>query len=93
VSKYKTVFGKGYAPHWITEVFKIVKVQSTNPVTYLLADYYGKFIAGAFYEYELHRVAHLDIYLMEKVLRRKGNEFLRKVDGIQWIAQFMDTQG
>jgi len=34
VSKYKTVFEKGYTPNWTTEVFKIVKVQRTNPVTY-----------------------------------------------------------
>jgi len=25
VSKYKTIFEKGYTPNWITEVFKIVK--------------------------------------------------------------------
>ncbi|KAL6420439.1 hypothetical protein ACFW04_014442 [Cataglyphis niger] len=51
VSKYKTIFEKGYA-NW-TEVFKIVKVQRTNLVTYLFEDYRGKSIAGAFYEYKL----------------------------------------
>jgi len=35
VSKYKTIFEKDYTPNWTTEVFKIVKVQHTNPVTYL----------------------------------------------------------
>jgi len=45
VSKYKTIFEKGYTPNWTTEVFKIVKVQRTNPVTYLLEDYRGKSIA------------------------------------------------
>jgi len=47
VSKYKTGFEKGYTSNWITEVFKFVKVQRTNPVTYLLEDYRGKSIAGA----------------------------------------------
>jgi len=51
-----------------------VKVQRTNPVTYLLQDYRGKFIAGAFYEYELHRATHPDVYLAEKILRMRGNE-------------------
>ncbi|XP_071579079.1 uncharacterized protein, partial [Temnothorax nylanderi] len=46
VSKYKTIFEKGYSPNWTTEVFKIVKVQHTNPVTYLLEDYRGKSVAG-----------------------------------------------
>lgn len=61
VSKHKTTFSKGYTPNWTTEVFKIVKVQRTNPVTYLLEDYRGKQIAGAFYEYELHRTTHPNV--------------------------------
>jgi len=87
VSKYKTIFEKGYTPKWTTETFKIVKVQRINPVTYLLEDYRRKFIAGAFYErsmstfYELHRATHPDIYLMEKVLRRKGNEVY-----VKWLG-------
>ena len=81
VSKYKTIFEKGYTPNWTTEVFKIVKVQRTNPVTYLLEDYRGKSVAGAFYEYELHRAAHPDVYLVEKVLRRKGNKVY-----VKWLG-------
>jgi len=80
MSKYKTVFEKGYTPNWTTEVFKIVKVQRTSPVTYLLEDYRGKSIAETFYEYELHRATHPDIYLLEKVLRRRGNEVCVKWD-------------
>jgi len=41
VSKYKTLFEKGYTPNWTTEVFKIIKVQKTNPVTYLLENSCG----------------------------------------------------
>jgi len=72
VIKYKIVFEKSYTSNWITEVFKIVKVQRTNLVTYLVENYRGKFIDGAFYE--LHRATHPDIYLVEKILRRRGNE-------------------
>ncbi|XP_025997022.1 uncharacterized protein LOC113005530 [Solenopsis invicta] len=78
VSKYKTVFEKGYMPNWTTKVFKIAKVQITNPVTYLLKDYKGKPVAGGFYEYELHRVTHPDVYLVEKVLRKRGDEVYMK---------------
>ncbi|XP_024882914.1 uncharacterized protein LOC112461768, partial [Temnothorax curvispinosus] len=74
VSKFKTIFEKGYTPNWTTEVFRIVKVQKTNPVTYLLEDFCGKPVAGGFYEYELHRVANPDVYLVEKVLRKRGDE-------------------
>jgi len=80
VSKYKIIFEKSYMTNWITELFKIVKVQRTNSLTYLLKDYHRKSIAGAFYEYELHRATHQDIYLVEKVLRRRGNEIY-----IKWL--------
>jgi len=55
-------------------MFKITKVQKTNPVTYLLEDSCGKPIAGGFYEYKLHRVANPDVYLVEKMLRKRRNE-------------------
>ena len=80
VSKYKTIFEKGYTPNWTTEVFTIVKVH-TNPVTYLLEDYRGKSVAGAFYEHELHRATHPDVYLVEKVLRRKGDKVY-----VKWLG-------
>jgi transposase InsO family protein len=81
VSKFKTTFEKGYTPNWTTEVFRIIKVQKTNPVTYLLEDYRGKPVAGGFYEYELHRVANPDVYLVEKVLRKRGNEVY-----VKWLG-------
>src|SRR5215469_10815540 len=81
VSKFKTIFEKGYTPNWTTEVFKIIKVQKTNPVTYLLEDYRGKPVAGGFYEYELHRVANPNVYLVEKVLRKSGDEVY-----VKWLG-------
>ncbi|XP_011858456.1 PREDICTED: uncharacterized protein LOC105556011 [Vollenhovia emeryi] len=81
VGRYKTVFEKVYTPNWTTEVFKIVTVQRTNPVTYLLKDYRGEPVAGAFYEYELHRATYPDVYLVEKVLRRKGDKVY-----VKWLG-------
>ncbi|XP_011860889.1 PREDICTED: uncharacterized protein LOC105558014 [Vollenhovia emeryi] len=81
VRKYKTIFEKGYTPNWTTEVFKIVKVQRTNPVTYLLEDYREEPIAGAFYEYELHRATYPDVYLVEKILRRRGDKVY-----VKWLG-------
>jgi len=56
VNKYKTIFEKIYTPNWTIEVFTIVKMQRTNPITYLLKDYREKPAAGAFYEHEMHRI-------------------------------------
>ncbi|XP_011050056.1 PREDICTED: uncharacterized protein LOC105143427 [Acromyrmex echinatior] len=59
----------------------IFKVQRTNPVTYLLEDYRGKSVADAFYEHELHRAIHPDVYLVEKILRRKRDKIYVKCLG------------
>lgn len=92
VSKFKTIFEKGYTPNWTTEIFTIVKVQRTNPVTYLLRDYHGKPITGGFYEYELQRVSNPDVYLVEKILRKQGKKVYVKWLGMDsshnsWIDQ------
>ncbi|XP_011172231.1 uncharacterized protein LOC105204738 [Solenopsis invicta] len=74
VSKFKTIFNKDYTPNWTTEIFTIAKVQRTNPITYLLKNSCRKHIAGGFYEYELQRVANPDLYFVEKILHKRGNE-------------------
>ena len=81
VSKYKTIFEKGYTPNWITDPRCLRSLRCTNPVIYLLEDYRGKSVAGAFYEYELHRATHPDVYLVEKVLRRKGDKMY-----VKWLG-------
>ena len=81
ISKFKTIFEKGYTPNWSTEIFYIVKTQRTNPATYLLKDYQGKPIAGGFYEHELQRVSNPDVYLVEKILPKRGNEVY-----VKWLG-------
>lgn len=73
ISKYKGCFEKGFTPNWSTEIFKITKVQDTNPKTYLLEDIRKQPILGAFYAQELQKTKYPDIYLVEKILKRKGN--------------------
>ncbi|XP_050455073.1 uncharacterized protein LOC126853402 [Cataglyphis hispanica] len=81
VSKYKTIFKKGYTPNWTIKVFKIIKVQHINSVTYLLEDYHKKSVAGAFYEHELHRANYPNMYLVKKVLRKKGDKVY-----VKWLG-------
>ena len=52
-------------------MLKIIKIQQTDPVTYLLEDCCGGPIAGGFYEYELHSVANLNVHLVKKVLHKR----------------------
>lgn len=81
ISKLKGIFEKGFTPSWSTEIFTITKTQNTNPVTYLLKDAQGQPIAGGFYEQELQKTLYPDTYLIEKVLRRKGNKMY-----IKWLG-------
>ncbi|KAJ8911911.1 hypothetical protein NQ315_012325 [Exocentrus adspersus] len=70
ISKNKHVFAKVYTPNWTTKLFKI-----TNPITCLLEDMRGQQIQGAFYAEELQKTTNPDVYLVEKVLRRKGKKY------------------
>ena len=49
--KYQGIFEKGYTSNWGTEIFSIVKVQKTKPVTYKLKDYCDQHLDGVFHEF------------------------------------------
>lgn len=81
ISKYKSLFEKGYTPNWSMEIFQIFKVIPTEPITYHLSDLNGERIKGCFYEHELLKTKNTDVYLVEKVIRRKGNKVL-----VKWLG-------
>ncbi|XP_043476361.1 uncharacterized protein LOC122507620 [Leptopilina heterotoma] len=81
VSKYKNVFEKGYTPNWTTEIFTVDQVVSTQPLTYKLKYYQDQPISGGFYEEELLKVEYSDIYLVEKILKTRGNKVL-----VKWLG-------
>lgn len=81
ISKYKGVFEKGYTPNWSAEIFKIIKLQKTSPPTYLIEDARNRVILGAFYEQELLKAKHPDIYLIEKVLKTRGKKVF-----VKWLG-------
>lgn len=92
ISKYKSEFSKGYTPNYSTEIFKIYKVVQTEPVTYLLNDVDGKPILGGFYQEELVKVKYPDIYLVEKIVKRKNDKVYVKWLGFpssknSWISK------
>lgn len=90
ISKYREFFSKGYTPNYSNEIFTINKVNMTNPTTYILEDEQKNEIQGGFYQEELQAVKHPDVYLVEKVLRRKGNKVYVKWLGMKsknWILK------
>ena len=41
ISKYKTIFGKGYTPIWSDEIFVVKKIKNTVPWRYVISDLNG----------------------------------------------------
>lgn len=72
---------KGYWPRWSNEVYTVWKVQQTNPPTYILKDYKSEVVKGGFYQEELSKTKFSDIYLVQKVLRKKGDKLL-----VRWLG-------
>lgn len=81
ISKHKSLFEKGYTPNWSTEIFKIRKIQQTQPVTYLLEDLNSNPIHGTFYKFELQKSECPNIYLVEEVLRKKKDKLF-----VKWLG-------
>lgn len=81
ISKAKHVFEKGFLPNWTTELFKISQIKLTNPVSYLLEDQQGRPIKGAFYRQELQKTQQPEVFLVEKILRKKGQKVF-----VKWLG-------
>lgn len=82
LSKYRTVFEKGYTPNWTTEIFRVRKVQyNTDPITYLLNDYQNREIKGSVYAEELQLVKYPDVYLVEKIIRKRNGKVY-----VKWLG-------
>ena len=82
VSRYKSVFGKGYEANFTEEIFKVKRVLRGNPTVYELEDHEGEPIIGKFYEEELSAVNKKDnMYGVEKILRKKNGMAL-----VKWLG-------
>ena len=80
ISKYKSIFAKGYTPNWSEEVFVINKIKNTVPWTYAISDLNGEEITGSFYEKELQKTSQ-EKFRIEKVIKRKGDKLYVKWKG------------
>ena len=80
ISKKKKTFKKGYTTRWTEEIFTIVEVKRTSPVTYKIADLNGEEIKGSFYEPELQKTSQ-QLFRIEKVIKRGKKKSLVKWKG------------
>ena len=83
VSRYKSIFSKGYEANFTEEIFNVKKVLRGDPNTYEIEDHEGEPIIGKFYEEEFSRVdaKRDDVYRVEKILKRKKGMVL-----VKWLG-------
>ena len=80
ISKKKKTFEKGYTTRWTEEIFRIVEVNRTSPVTYKIADLNGEEITGTFYEPKLQKTSQ-ELFRIEKVIKGGKKKSLVKWKG------------
>ena len=76
----RTLFDKGYTPNWSEEVFVIVGMQHTNPITYIIKDYNNEIIEGSFYENELQKTDQ-DFCRIYKVIKK---DYKKQLALVSW---------
>ena len=77
ISKKKKTVEKGYTTRWTEEIFTIVEVKRTSPVTYKIAHLNGEEIKGTFYEPELQNTSQ-ELFRIEKVIKTGKKKSLVK---------------
>jgi hypothetical protein len=85
VSKKKTTFEKGYEAGWSAEVFRIVEIAYTKPITYKLNDLLAEPIEGSFYSQELQKTELPDFALIDKVLKERTFKG-KKQKLVSWVG-------
>ncbi len=85
VSKMKHVFRKGYLPNWSDETFRVVGVTHLYPYTYHIQDQQGDVIEGSFYEQELLKTQHHEVYQVERIVKHRTRNGVKEVL-VKWVG-------
>lgn len=91
ISKYKKLFEKSCTGNWGPEIFQIERISRISPPEmYYLVDYQKEPVRGGFYAAQLQKVTHKAGYLIEKILKKRGQKLFVKFLGFnsshnQWV--------
>ena len=83
LSLEKNIFEKSYENNWTEEIFEIYDIKYSNAPYYYLKYLNGEKIDGSFYQEELQKTIFKkdDEYIIEKILKTKGNQIYVKWRG------------
>jgi hypothetical protein len=85
ISKEKGKFDKGYYPNYTDELFKISKVNKSNPPSYRIEDLKGNEIKGIFYEPGLVLTTESTTYRIAEILKTRKNKGIKEFF-VKWIG-------
>ena len=95
ISLKKNIFEKSYETNWTEEIFVIYDIKYSNVPYYYLKDLNDEKIEGSFYKEELQKTNFKkdDLYIIEKVLKTKGNQIYvkwRNYDSLfnSWVNKY-----
>ena len=81
ISVHKSLFTKGATANWSEEIFTVRKIRKdTDPIVYELRDLADEDVEGTFYKEQLQKTQQ-EIYRVDKIVRKRGNEVLVKWSG------------
>ena len=83
ISLEKNFFEKSYETNWTEEIFEIYDIKYSNVPYYYIQDLNCEKIKGSFYVQELQKTNFKkdDLYIIEKMLKTKGNNIFVKWRG------------
>lgn len=79
INKTKKTFDKGYLPNWTTELFKIYKINKTNPLSVKIKDLNNEMIDGSFYLPEIQTIKDNEIYDIESIVGKRTRKVGKKI--------------
>jgi hypothetical protein len=85
ISKAKSTFDKGYYPNFTDELFKISKVNNTNPPSYRIDDLENNHLKGIFYEQELVLTTKDTTYRIAEKLKTRTRKGIKEIF-VRWVG-------
>lgn len=85
ITKEKGTFDKGYYPNFTDELFKISKVNPTQPVSYRIEDLEGEEIKGIFYQPELVKTTKNTTHRIAEILKSRTRKGVKE-HFVKWIG-------
>ena len=86
ISKYKTVFSKGYTPNWSEEIFIVTEQLIRSPNAYRIRDLKDERVEGIFYEHELQKITNDDeVFKVEAIVKTRTKNKIKEVL-VKWLG-------